>query len=526
MAFGNRLLFDEVNLNLLPGNRYGLVGANGSGKSTFLKVLAGQEVPSLGEIVMKRNATLGWLKQDHFNYENDRIVDAVIRGHFELWNALVEKDKLIADDIWNDETGSRLGELEEIILHYDGYTAEAFAEKLLIGLGIPASEHQNPLSILSGGYKLRVLLAQSLFTKPDILLLDEPTNHLDIMSIAWLEGYLRQGFKGVLIFISHDQDFLNNLATHILDIDYGDITPYSGNYDKFLGQKEAYKNQILHEKNHLEKKIEKMKRFIERFKATASKARQANSRARFIEKIELPEVKESSRIEPTFRFMLSAPSGKTVLRVKDIAKSFGSKKVLTGVTFNLQKGEKVALIGPNGIGKSTFLKILTNQVTPDAGTFEWGHAVTVSYFAQDHHEALKTNQNLYNWLVDAVPQATTTEVRSALGNVLFTKDDVEKSILTLSGGEAARLLLARLMLEKRNLLILDEPTNHMDLEAVEALCTALRKYEGTLLLVSHNRHMVSKVASRVVALTSKGLRDHLGSYEDYLRQEGIDYLKR
>ncbi len=526
MAFGTRLLFDDVTLNLNKGNRYGLVGANGAGKSTLLKLVAGEDQPTLGEITLHRGATLGWLRQDLENYEGDRILDAVIRGKPPLWEALVEKEILIKNDVWNDETGCRLGELEETIMINDGYTAETFAADLLEGLGIPEKVHEQPLSTLSGGYKLRVLLAQSLFNNPDVLLLDEPTNHLDIRSIAWLESYLVDTFQGVLVFISHDQDFLNNLSTHILDIDYGEVIPYTGNYTKFLQQKTAKADQMEHEKLTAERKIAKMQSFVDRFKAKASKAKQAQSRMRMIEKVEVAEIKESSRLTPGFRFEQERPSGKTVLTVRDIHMSYSDKQVLSKVTFAVQRGEKIALIGPNGVGKSTLLKILMDKITPDQGTFEWGHAAAPSYFAQDHHETLTESTSVLNWLTGAVPSVTSSQVRSALGQVLFSKDDVDKNILTLSGGEAARLLLARVMLEKRNLLILDEPTNHMDLEAVEALIKALKAYEGTLILVSHNRHIVNKVTSRVIALTTKGLNDHLGSYEDYLKEEGIDYLKR
>ena len=526
VAFGVRLLFNDVTLNLNKGFRYGLVGANGAGKSTFLKVLAGEEQPTLGDITFHRGARIGWLKQDLADYEDGRIIDAVLRGKSELWDALVEKEQLIEADVWNDETGCRLGELEETIMHYDGYTAETVASDLLIGLGIPEEKHYEPLNTLSGGYKLRVLLAQALFDNPDILLLDEPTNHLDIRSIAWLESYLVNTFKGVLIFISHDQDFLNNLSTHILDIDYAEVTPYTGNYESFLKQKTAKTEQMEHEKLSAERKIAKMQEFVDRFKAKASKAKQAQSRVKMIEKIEVAEVKETSRIAPGFRFDQDKPSGKIAVSVKSISKSFGEKVVLNQVSFSIKRGEKVALIGPNGMGKSTLLKILMERHGADQGTFEWGHNAEPSYFAQDHHEDLHENMSVLNWLTDQCPSNTTGQIRAMLGQVLFSKDDVDKNILTLSGGEAARLLLAKVMLRKGNILILDEPTNHMDLEAVEALIKALKSYEGTLLLVSHNRHIVNAVTSRVIALTRNGFNDHLGSYEDYLKEEGVDYLKR
>lgn len=525
VAFGVRLLFDDVNLNLNKGNRYGLVGANGAGKSTFLKVLAGEEQPALGEITCHKGSRIGWLKQDLADYEDGSIVDAVLRGKADLWKALQEKDKLISDDIWNEETGCRLGELEEIIMLHDGYTADTVASELLEGLGIPAEKHHAPLNTLSGGYKLRVLLAQALFDNPDILLLDEPTNHLDIRSIAWLESYLVNTFQGVLIFISHDQDFLNNLSTHILDIDYGEITPYTGNYYKFLEQKQAKSDQMEHEKLSAERKIAKMQSFVDRFGAKATKAKQAQSRLKMIEKIEVAELKETSRVAPGFRFDQAKPSGKVAVTVTSISKAFGDKNVLKTVSFSVKRGEKVALIGPNGVGKSTLLKILMERHQADQGHFEWGHNAIPTYFAQDHHEDLNTSTTVLHWLTDQVPSATTGQIRAMLGQVLFSKDDVEKNVLTLSGGEAARLLLAKVMLLKGNILILDEPTNHMDLEAVDALIKALKSYEGTLILVSHNRYIVNAVTSRVIALTHTGLKDHLGSYEDYLKEEGIDYLK-
>jgi ATPase subunit of ABC transporter with duplicated ATPase domains len=526
MTFGARLLFDEVNLNLVAGNRYGLVGANGTGKSTFLKLLANEEEPALGEITISRNARMGWLKQDHFRYENDKIIHAVLRGKAELWQAIQEKEQLIENDIWTEETGSRLGELEETIAHLDGYTAETLAEKILIGLGIPAKEHHNPLNTLSGGYKLRVLLAQSLFNEPEVLLLDEPTNHLDIMSIAWLESYLRTEFKGLLIFISHDHNFLNNLSTHILDIDYGDIRLYHGNYDTFVQEKQLILDQKGQERKNLERRVAQLQSFVDRFKAKASKARQAQSKMKMIERIELPDIEHSSRIAPNFSFKSKRPSGKNVVTVKELSKRFGEKQVLKNIGFSIKRGDKVVLIGHNGIGKSTLLKTMLDLVPQDEGTVEWGHETHIAYFAQDHHELLKENISVYDWLVHYSQQETTQRVRSILGQVLFTQDDAHKNIQALSGGEGARLLLGKVMLEDGNVLILDEPTNHLDLESIEALAKALKNYDGTLIFVSHDRHFVAKVATRVIAFTEKGIKDYLGNYHEYLTQYGEDYLSR
>lgn len=525
MAFGARLLFDDVSFNLNEGSRYGLVGANGAGKSTFLALLSGTEEPSLGEVIRQNNATVSWLKQDQFTYEGDSIINAVIRGKPELFAAIVEKEALLEADVWNDETGMRLGELEETIMLYDGYTASDFASRLLMGLGIPEKSHHHPLKTLSGGYKLRVLLAQALFNEPDVLLLDEPTNHLDLGSIAWLENYLIEEFKGVLVFISHDQDFLQNLATHILDIDYGDIACYKASYQKFLKLKSEAEEQILFERKNLEQRIQKLQSFADRFRAKPSKARQVKSKEKMIDRIEIPEIKKSTRVAPALNFQQKRASGKDVLKVKDISKAYGDKKVLNSASFLLRRGEKVALIGPNGVGKSTLLKIITDHLLPDQGSLDWGHGVSFSYFAQDHHESLKGREKVYNWIEHQCPQMSTTALRATLGAVLFSQDDIEKSIATLSGGEAARLVLAKVMLEEANLLILDEPTNHMDIEAVNALIKALKVYPGTVLFVSHNRHFVERLATRIIALTPKGLKDNLGSYQDYLKQEGIDYLK-
>jgi len=526
MAYGQRLLFDDVNLNLQPGNRYSVVGANGTGKSTFLKILASSEEPSLGTITISNYLKIGWLKQDHFQYEENSVLDAVIRGDNELWVALVEKEQLIQADIWNDETGMRLGTLEELIAHHDGYTAEARAENLLIGLGIPQITHAHPLKELSGGNKLRVLLAQALFNNPDILLLDEPTNHLDILSIGWLEEYLKNNYRGLLLFISHDYSFLNGLSTHVLDCDYGDIRLYVGNYKSFEDQKVLVAEQIKAERLGAEKKVAHLQTFVDRFRYKATKARQAQSKMKMIDKIELPDIEHSSRRAPNLNFNQKRPSGKVVVKAHNIHKSFGDKHVLKNVTFTIARGEKVFFLGHNGIGKSTVLKILQDLLPADQGTVEWGFETTCSYFAQDHHEQLNHNSDLLAWLEDNAAGKTTTQVRATLGHMLFSKDEVYKNILSLSGGEGARLLLGRMMLEENNVLILDEPTNHLDLEAIDALAKALRDFEGTVLCVSHDRFFVNKIATRIIALGERGIKDYKGSYKEYLKQHGLDYLSK
>ncbi|MEA0970400.1 ABC transporter ATP-binding protein [Candidatus Megaera venefica] len=523
MQYGARLLFTDVNLNLNSNNRYGLVGSNGAGKSTFLKLIMKEEEPSNGEVVAVRNARIGCLKQDQFVYENTPIIDAVIAGNKALWQAMQEKNKLLELEELDDESGYRLGDIEQIIIDNDGYIADIFAAELLVGLGIKEEFHYQPLSVLSGGYKLRVLLAQSLFNNPDVLLLDEPTNHLDIISIYWLENYLKEKFKGALLFISHDVMFLNNVSTHILDIDYGEISQYTGNYDKFVSQKQQIIEHKMHEVNYLEKKLAKMQEFVNKFRA-GTRSKQASSREKQMDRIELPDIQKSSRVSPHFNFKQKRPSGKHVLKVGAIAKSYGEQLILNKVNFSIDRGEKVVVIGANGIGKSTLLKILLGKIKADMGDYEWGYESQISYFAQDHHELLNESVSVVNWLSRQAENELTGTIRSILGQVLFRQDEVNKNILHLSGGEGARLLLAKIILEEGNVLVLDEPTNHLDIESKETLKQALVDYEGTLILVTHDRDFATDIATRVIALTVKGVVDFKGTYQEYLARHSNDYL--
>ncbi|RYE05799.1 MAG: ATP-binding cassette domain-containing protein [Rickettsiaceae bacterium] len=524
MQYGSKLLFADVNFSLSLGNKYGLVGANGAGKSTLFKIISKEEDPSEGDVNIVKNAKIGCLRQDQFLFENNSIINTVIAGNEQLWKATSEKEQLLSLDQCDEQTGYRLGELEQIIFDNEGYIADIFAAELLVGLGIKEEYHHKPLSTLSGGYKLRVLLAQSLFNKPDILLLDEPTNHLDILSIDWLETYLKEQFRGVLLFISHDMMFLDNLATHILDIDYGEIRLYTGNYTKFVTEKKLLTEQKIHEVNYMEKKVARMQSFVDRFKALAARSRQAKSREKQIEKIELPDIQKSSRISPYFNFEQKRASGKVVLDIKQISKMYQQKSVLSKVNFTIQRGEKIVIIGPNGIGKSTLLKIITSNVQPDQGSFEWGYETQLSYFAQDHHELLDKNSSILDWLCEQQPTQTNNAIRSILGRVLFRQDEVNKNVLSLSGGEGARLLIAKIMLEQSNVLILDEPTNHLDIEAKEVLKKSMIDYQGTLLLVTHDRDFVMDVATRIIAITHRGITDFKGRYADYLAKFGKDYL--
>lgn len=525
MAYGPKLLFTDVNLILNEGNRYGLLGANGAGKSTFLRVLTGEEEETFGEVNIAKSARVGWLKQDQFRFENTSIINTAIAGKKLLWQAMCEKEELLAREDFDEAAGFRLGELEQVIMDNDGYTAEAVAAELLVGLGIKEDCHYQPLSTLSGGYKLRVLLAQSLFDNPDVLLLDEPTNHLDIESIDWLEGYLKEQFKGVLVFISHDIAFVNNISTHILDIDYGEIRPYTGNYRKFAQQKQLVIEQKMHEIAYMEKKMTKMKSFIERFRASAARSKQAMSREKQLDKLELPDVGVSSRISPHFSFKQKRASGKVVIKASEIEKSFGERKILSKVNFNIMRGEKVIIIGPNGVGKSTLLKILLGKLLADHGTYEWGFETHISYFAQDHHELLNENITALDWLQNQVAGLTLNTVRNILGQMLFRKDEAYKNVLALSGGEGARLLLAKIMLEESNVLLLDEPTNHLDIEAKDALKKSIIAYPGTLIMVTHDRDFASSIATRIIALTENKIFDFKGTYNEYLAKMGKDYYR-
>lgn len=523
MAHGSKVLFTDVNLKLIKNN-YALVGANGTGKSTLLKIIMGEDTPTDGSISIPRQATIGWLKQDQFKYENTKILDVVIQGKAELWQALSEKEQILNSletEEYTDEIGYKLAELEETIAHNDGYTADITASNMLLGLGVEDKYHKKNLSSLSGGYKLRVLLAQTLFANPDILLLDEPTNHLDILSIAWLEKYLRTKFNGLLVFISHDVEFINKLADKILDVDYGEIRSYSSPYNKFLSEKQEVEQQKLHELKHAEDKIANLQLFVDKFRAKASKAKQAQSKLKQMEKIELPDIKKSSRMAPKFLFNMNKPSAKKVLEVNNISKSYGDKNIFNNVSFNINKGEKVVIIGANGIGKSTLIKSLLKEINIDHGEFEWGVNTSISYFSQDHHDLLNKSQTVYNWLCEYAEATGTQDVRKMLGRVLFTKDEVEKDVLAISGGEAARLLLARVMLEHANVLVLDEPTNHMDLESIETLSKALEDYSGTLLLVSHNRDLIKHVATRIIYVTKNKVIDFKGKYNDFLQEYEI-----
>lgn len=529
MRFGGKILFKDVSLQLNPGNHYGLVGSNGSGKSTLIKILTGVVLPESGDIAIPNLTRVGSLKQDHFIYEDTLILNVVMMGKPNLWKAWQEKNKLLEKSEFDEEACHALDLLEKEIEKEEGYTAASQGAKLLEGLGLPENIHLQAMKTLSGGYKLRVLLAQVLFSNPDVLLLDEPTNHLDLFSIRWLEGYLKN-FPGTLVISSHDRDFLNAVCDHILDVDRETIKIYKGNYEQFLEIKNFHLEQSETILAKQDKKKEHLQDFIDRFGAKASKAKQAQSKMKLVEKIatemESLNLKTSSRAYPVLSFELCRPPGAIALKVFHVCKSFGAKKVLNDVSFEVERGERIAILGANGLGKSTLLEILTRSIPPCHGTFEWGFAAQYAYFPQDHAKHVYGDHTLLSWLNQFDRQMSEQRLRDLLGKVLFSGDDVHKPIGVLSGGETARLLLAKMMLLKHNILIFDEPTNHLDMEASEVLIEALNAYPGTLIFVSHNRHFVSLLANRIIELTPCGFQDYRCSFEEYLQKRDYDLLAK
>ena len=524
-AYGDRTLFAGVSVRLNPGDKYGLVGANGSGKTTLLGILAGDIEASEGEVMLPKRVRLGVLRQDQFIYEEQRILNVALMGNQELWKVMAEKEALLAK-AEQEFDADRFSALEETIERLDGYSAESRAAAILEGLGLPAGLHYDPLSTLSGGFKLRVLLAQVLASNPDVLLLDEPTNHLDILSIRWLEIFLRD-YAGTLVVISHDHRFLDNVSTHILDVDYETVQLYRGNYTAFLTGKQTERARREKEIAGREKDIAHHQKFVDRFRAKATKARQAQSKLRMIEKKaeELEVLPPSSRRYPNFRFEQTRDSGRDVLKIEGVKKAFGDNEVLHGVDLLLRRGDRLAIMGPNGIGKSTLLKIVMGDLEADAGEVEWGYETHPGYFAQDHREQFESpNASAESWLGQFCPDKGIGFVRSQMGRVLFTGDDGKKRLSSLSGGEAARLVFSRLAIIQPNVLVLDEPTNHLDLESIEALVGALQRYAGTVILVSHDRWLVGQLATRIVEIKPDDILDYQGTYEAYVHFCGDDHL--
>ncbi len=518
--FGAKSLFSDVSLLLQAGARYGLVGANGSGKTTLLRILDGSDEPSDGSVSFVRGARVGVLRQDRFMNDDDSILNVAMEGDAEALEALVASERAYAQG----DAEAAL-ELNDALDRLQARTLKSRAGAILEGLGIKSPRHNDALRTLSGGYKLRVLLAQVLVARPDVLLLDEPTNHLDILSIRWLEKFLSD-YKGCAVVISHDARFLQNTVSAILDVDYGTITLYPYGWTKFLADKAMQRTQKEAEIAGIEAEIERKRSFVERFGAKATKAAQAQSRVKQMDKLaeQLEDLPPSSRRAPRFRFEIARESGKEVLACDKITKSYGDKRVLHNVSLTVRQKERVAIIGENGAGKSTLLKIACDELGTDTGFAKWGHEVRPGYFAQDHKDLMDEDDTPYAFLSRASGDQGRAYIRGMLGRVLLTGDDAEKHCGALSGGEAARLVFARLLIQKPNVLVLDEPTNHLDLESIEALVDALKSYPGTLIFVSHDRSFVSALATRIFEVTTTGVRDFLGTYSEFLLECGDDHL--
>ena len=532
MQFGAKPLFENVNVKFGEGYRYGLIGANGAGKSTFMKILCGALEPSAGNVSKDVHERMAYLKQDQFAYEDMRVLDVVMMGHEELWSAIQERDAIYANPEATEDDYMKAAELEGKVGEYDGYTAEARAGELLLGVGIPTEQHNGPMSEVAPGWKLRVLLCQALFANPDILLLDEPTNNLDINTIRWLEDVLN-GRDSTMIIISHDRHFLNQVCTHMADLDYGKITTYAGNYDDFMEAAQQARERQSAANAKAKERIAELQTFVRRFSANASKAKQATSRLKLIDKLKPEDVKPSSRQYPWIRFEYDEKQKlhRQAVEIENLTFAYegGERKIFDNLSITINGGEKIAVIGENGVGKTTFLKLLMGELQPQYGTLKWAEKAKPGYYAQDHSAEFAGTQSLTDWIVGYARASIEeggdleTLVRGTLGRLLFSGEEQKKSVNVISGGEQGRMLFGKLMLQRPNVLVMDEPTNHLDMESIEALNSGLEKFPGTLIFVSHDREFVSSLATRVFEIKGDGkIVDYLGGYEDYLSSLGVD----
>lgn len=525
MQFGEKPLFENISIKFSDGNRYGLIGANGCGKSTFMKILTGELTPSSGSVNISDSERLGVLRQDQFAFEEFRVVDTVIMGHQKLWEIKKARDHIYALPEMSEADGIKVAELEMQFAEMDGYMAESNASELLLGLDIPQDQHNGLMSEIAPGWKLRVLLAQALFSDPEILLLDEPTNNLDINSIRWLEGVLNER-KATMVIISHDRHFLNGVCTHMSDLDYGALNTFPGNYDEFMVASTAIQEKMQTDNSKKEAKIKELKHFVSRFSANASKSKQATSRQKQLDKIVLDDIKPSSRVSPYIIFNQATKLHRNALEVEGLNKSFPPQdnaknsddlQVLKDISLLFEVGERVAIIGQNGIGKTTLLRTLIGEIKADKGKVKWSENANIGYYPQDSTNDFKTDMTVLDWMSQFKSEKDDIQsMRGVLGKMLFGKNDIIKSVKSLSGGEKGRMLFGKLMLQKPNVLIMDEPTNHLDMESIEALNLALDNYGGTLIFVSHDREFVSSLSTKVVELKQDGMHYYSGNYEDYL----------
>ena len=516
MQFGAKPLFENISVKFGDGNRYGLIGANGCGKSTFMKILDGSLVPSSGNVSITPNERIGKLSQDQFAFERFSVVDTVIMGHRELWEVKQERDRIYSLPEMTEADGMKVAELETLFAEMDGYTAESRAGEILLGAGIAQELHDGPMSEVAPGWKLRVLLAQALFSDPDILLLDEPTNNLDIDTIRWLEAVLNAR-KSTMIIISHDRHFLNAVCTHMADIDYGELRVYPGNYDDFMTASTQAREKLHSENAKKSAQIADLQQFVSRFSANASKAKQATSRARQITKIQLDDIKPSSRVSPYIRFKQEKKLHRQALVLEHLGHGYDDETLFDDSSLMIEAGARVAVIGENGVGKTTLLRCLVNELQANHGEIKWAESATLGYCPQDSTADFDCDLNLFDWMSQwRRPCHDDQIVRATLGRLLFSSEDFKKQARVCSGGEKNRLLFGKLMMMDTNVLLLDEPTNHLDMEAIEALNLALEHYEGTLIFVSHDREFVSSLATRVIEIRDHELVNFQGTYEEYL----------
>ncbi|WHX48445.1 ATP-binding cassette domain-containing protein [Paenibacillus woosongensis] len=526
LRYGKRALFEDVNIKFTPGNCYGLIGANGAGKSTFLKILSGEIEPNQGEVHMSPNERLAVLKQNHYEYDEYPVLETVIMGHTRLYSIMKEKDALYAKPDFSEEDGMRAGELEGEFAELNGWEAESDAAALLIGLGIPRELHDKKMAELSGNEKVRVLLAQALFGRPNNLLLDEPTNHLDLESIQWLENFLMD-YEGTVIVVSHDRHFLNKVCTHIADIDFGKIQLYVGNYDFWYESSQLALQMQRDANKKKEEKIKELQAFIQRFSANASKSKQATSRKKQLDKITLDDIRPSNRKYPFLHFKAEREAGKQLLSVEGLTKMVESEKVLDNVSFVVNKGDKIAFVGPNGLAKTTFFQIVMGELEADAGEYSWGVTTSQAYFPKDNSKYFDgVDLNLVEWLREYSHDQDETFLRGFLGRMLFSGEEALKKASVLSGGEKVRCMLAKMMLNGANVLLFDEPTNHLDLESITALNNGLIDFDGTILFTSHDHQFIQTIANRIIEITPNGIIDRVMTYDEYLESEEIQNLRK
>ena len=521
MQFGDKPLFENISVKFGDGHRYGLIGANGCGKFTLMKILGGDLIPTAGHISIEQNERLGKLRQDHFAFEAFTVLDTVMMGYDKLWKIKEERDAIYAKPEMSEDDGMRAGELECEFADLDGYSAEANAGELLLSMGIPVDVHLHLMKSIAPGWKLRVLLAQALFGNPEIILLDEPTNNLDINAIRWLEGVINAR-ECTMIIISHDRHFLNSVCTYMADLDYGELRIYPGNYDAYMTASTQARERLLSDNAKKKEQIAELQTFVSRFSANASKSSQATSRAKQIEKIQLEEVKPSSRVNPFMRFTQDKKLYRIALELKGLSKGFDGESLFENFDLMIPVGERVAVIGPNGIGKTTLLRCLAGDLEPDSGVIKWSENANIGYYAQGHSVDFSDNSNLFDWMAQwKKEEHGEQEVRGNLGRMLFSQNNIKKTVQQLSGGEQGKMLFGKFMFQNPNIMLLDEPTNHMDMEFIESLNTALEHYEGTLIFVSHDREFVSSLATRIIELTPEGIVDYHGNYEEYLSKQVV-----